>query len=227
MADFKTHLSIGSAVGFLLATFSYVWHWVESITMAITVFLVTSVASFLPDMDSDSGLPVKIIFTVYGYLVAGVIIFYTYQSVGLVPSLLFAAAGFWTVYAVVARIFQKYTRHRGIFHSIPAALLAFFLSLLLTNATNLEYSAKFALSLGAFTGYLTHLILDEIWGLKYITDEEGRMHLTRKKSFGTALDFGFSGNQSNTSGLIAWALVFILFLVTLPTIKKIYFAFLQ
>ncbi len=228
MADFKTHLTIGSAVGFILATFSYVWQWVDNVLYALIVFLVTSIASFLPDMDSDSGLPVKIIFTIYGYFAAGVTVYYTYkQGLGVFLGLLLAAVVYFLVYVVIAKIFEKYTRHRGIFHSIPAALISFFLTLYLLKGSQIPLRTQFAIALGTFVGYLTHLILDEIWSLKYITEEEGRVSLRVKKSFGTALDFGFSGGRSYLAGLIAWALVFILFLLTLSTIKQIYFALLR
>ncbi len=227
MADFKTHLTIGSAVGFLIAVFGYVWDWIGNVSMAIIVFILTSIASFLPDTDSDSGLPVKIIFTVYGYFVAGLIIYYGEKSgLGLFFSLIMSAIAFGLVITVVAGFFRKYTKHRGIFHSIPAALIVFFLTLLFLKNSAIPETTRFFIAFGVFSGYLVHLILDEIWSLEFITTEEGQRYLHKKRSFGTALDFGFSGNQPIINGIVAWALVFILFLVTLPTIKKIYFAFL-
>ncbi len=228
MADFKTHLTIGSAIGFLLASFSFIWHWVDNIAWAVVVFLVTSVGSFLPDVDSDSGLPIKIIFTTLGYFFAGLALYWIYNAGGpWIFAIFVAAAVFFIVYYPVALIFQKYTRHRGIFHSIPAALIAFFVGLLIFRGKEISILTQFSLALGLFLGYFTHLVLDEIWSFRYITDEEGREHLVVKKSFGTALDFGFSGAQGYTGGIISWTLVFVLFLVTLPTLKKIYFALIQ
>lgn len=74
---------------------------------------------------------------------------------------------------------QKWTTHRGVFHSIPMGFLlsigAFYLSdlLLFPHAFSL-YCAGF---LGG--GYLIHLVLDELWSL--------RKGMSKHCSFGTAL----------------------------------------
>ena len=77
--------------------------------------------------------------------------------------------------------FTALTVHRGIFHTIPMAILF----ALISNIISLEMFALsdvFSLIIGFFIfwGFIVHLILDEIYSI----DVAG---LKMKKSFGTAL----------------------------------------
>ncbi len=71
--------------------------------------------------------------------------------------------------------FERLTVHRGLFHSLPALLVATGLLALWT-----EGYMRLVLALAFFVGGLSHLILDEIFSV----DWEGRR---LKRSFGTAL----------------------------------------
>ncbi len=74
---------------------------------------------------------------------------------------------------------QKWTTHRGVFHSLPMGLL---LSISAYYFFNLfGFSHLFSLFCGGFLGggYLVHLILDELWSL--------RKGVSKHCSFGTAL----------------------------------------
>ena len=69
MASFKAHMAFGifTAFGwtFLLFTLSLISIWL----MPLVVFL-TIIGSFLPDLDSDTGLPLKILLTIFSILVS-------------------------------------------------------------------------------------------------------------------------------------------------------------
>jgi len=92
---------------------------------------------------------------------------------------------------VVVGIFKKYTVHRGMWHSLPAAASAGLLAYLVipcpSEAIRVYKSAAVSL------GFMTHLIMDEIWSIQM---RHGRTRL--KKSFGTALKF-FSNNAWRSS----------------------------
>ncbi len=222
MADFKTHLNVGSAVGFVLAVFSYVAGWTQNVLLSVLLFFLTVAGSFLPDMDSDSGLPVKIIFGFYAYMAAGMTIYIFHSNgLGMFLSFLFAMGIFALVKFGLAEAFRRYTTHRGIFHSIPAFLISFLLTLSIVGLTDISASEKFAIALAVSLGYLSHLILDEVYAVRFVSDEEGNTFLEKKTSFGTALDMGFG--RDKYSGWIAWGLVIILIIVTYPTLRKIYF----
>jgi hypothetical protein len=75
---------------------------------------------------------------------------------------------------------RRYTVHRGMFHSLPAAAIFGQLAFLLTCDSDLRIRLFKA---GAVPiGYLSHLVLDELYSLQWY---RGRLRL--KKSFGTAL----------------------------------------
>ena len=74
---------------------------------------------------------------------------------------------------------KKITVHRGMIHSIPMAILAGELTFFLVTGTVPE---RFVKAAALTVGYLSHLILDEIYSI----DSTGRK-LRLKKSFGTAL----------------------------------------
>ncbi|PJA31998.1 MAG: hydrolase, partial [Zetaproteobacteria bacterium CG_4_9_14_3_um_filter_53_7] len=82
---------------------------------------------------------------------------------------------------VVYRLFANMTEHRGLFHSVPTALLfglgAFSLAhYLLGMALNLSWLT----ALYVAAGYLLHLLLDELYSVNFIG-------VSMKKSFGSAL----------------------------------------
>jgi membrane-bound metal-dependent hydrolase YbcI (DUF457 family) len=55
------------------------------------------------------------------------------------------------------------TVHRGMFHSIPAALIAAEIVFLAHKTTDIPGSVK--LALGVLIGFLSHLVMDELWSV--------------------------------------------------------------
>jgi hypothetical protein len=136
-----------------------------------------SIAGMLPDIDSDTSRS----FQECIYLAAGiaaVLFVQRLREFGFEHDiiLLGGAAMFLFVRFGIGELVKKITSHRGMFHSIPAAVfsgqIVFFLS---TGILEERIFKAVALS----TGYLSHLILDEVCSV----DSNGRL----KKSFGTAL----------------------------------------
>jgi membrane-bound metal-dependent hydrolase YbcI (DUF457 family) len=79
-------------------------------------------------------------------------------------------------------LLKSYSHHRGMFHSLPAAAIA-------GQTTFLAFGAedplrRYFVSSAVVLGFLTHLVLDEIWSVKM-----GWFGPKVKKSFGTALKF--------------------------------------
>ena len=237
MADFKTHLSIGAATGFFLSIATFLFDWIGSIYMAIIIFFTTVIGSFLPDMDSNSGLPVRIIFGLYAYLAATLTIYYLHDNGSTIYLILFLPiASFVFVYYYLKKLFLKFTSHRGIFHSIPALLISFFLTLIIAWSTDLLILEKFVIALSIGFGYLSHLILDEIYSINVLMSSRKskkvklrdlslkkyiKEHFGVKRSFGTALELGFK-QKAKYPGIIAWILVIILFILSIPVLLEIY-----
>ena len=96
--------------------------------------------------------------------------------------------------------FKRFTVHRGMWHSLPAAASAGLIAyLVMPSASNAERAYK---AVGVLVGFLVHLILDEIWSIEF-----GVAKLRIKKSFGTAMKF-FGNNP--TSNVFVYAMLFAL-----------------
>ncbi|NEV64156.1 metal-dependent hydrolase [Thiorhodococcus minor] len=180
MANFQTHLNGGIVVS---AATTLSLHMAGLIPSGHTVplFVIGVIGSLLPDIDSDTSKPVNALFSVLG---AGLAFAMTLPLTGhFLPMEL---AGIWVgVYLCVRygffEIFARFTVHRGVWHSwlgIAASAL---------TATNLAYwmweqSADLAWVAGFVVGvgYLTHLLLDELFSVDLFGAKV-------KRSFGTAL----------------------------------------
>ena len=165
---------------FIVITLSLVSVWFLPL-----IFVATVVGAFLPDLDSDTGAPLKIlliIFSVIGSAVTGWIVLNQEESSLLQLAGFVAFSGLF-IYYVIGGIFKKLTNHRGIFHSIPAVVLSAMLTLTLLNLIDLDLNIKMMVSLGVGLGYLCHLILDELNSAVNL----GGIPFIPNKSIGTAL----------------------------------------
>lgn len=215
MANFRTHIGFGVFIGIGFIIFGLIYALFSSTESMIWVFLAVLVGSFLPDLDMDDGLPFQILFGLLGAGMAGLVFFNLYQGgerevkdLILLPALVFVAVRF-----VVGSIFEKFTDHRGIFHSIPGAVLFGLLTIWLLNLLNILESQKIFLGIAISVGYLGHLVLDEIYSSVNIKGHS----LLPKQSLGNALKFYSS---SKLASLIFYALIFVL-AVNLPEAKEI------
>jgi len=170
------------------------------------LFVATVVGAFLPDLDSDTSAPLKIllvIFSVLGSAVAGWIVFNQEDSFWLRLVGISAFSGLFIYYGI-GGIFKKLTHHRGIFHSIPAVLLSALLTLTLLNQIDLDVNIKIIISLSVGFGYLCHLILDELNSAVNL----GGIPFIPNKSIGTALKL-YSKNWKislGVYGITGWLL---------------------
>ncbi|KPQ22594.1 MULTISPECIES: metal-dependent hydrolase [unclassified Halomonas] len=183
MANFRTHLTVATAGGMLLAYAGWHAQW-WSPSQALLMVALAAFGGILPDIDADRSHSIRLIFNILSIpaLVLGVLILQPWLSAG---QLLMACAGVYITVRYFAGItFSRFTVHRGIWHSLLASLLC----TLLTTAVSfqlLSQPAWLAWSHGAavWLGFIVHLTLDEI----YSVDLEGAR---LKRSFGTALKFG-------------------------------------
>lgn len=182
MAGFKTHITTSTAVG---VAFGY-WGVVDqgmSIESGLLAGGLCSVSGMLPDLDSDSGVPLRET-SMFLAAIAPMLMIdrwrdmgLTHESMALAAMLIYVAIRF-----VAVEFFKRFTVHRGMWHSIPAALIAGLIAYLLMPCPS--EAIRVYKSLAVFVGFMTHLILDEIWSLDF-----SRGRFRTKKSFGTALKF--------------------------------------
>jgi membrane-bound metal-dependent hydrolase YbcI (DUF457 family) len=216
MASYKAHMAFGifTAIGwsFLLFSLSIVSIWI----MPLVIFL-TVVGSFLPDLDSDTGLPLKILLTIFSILVSvfvGLLLLISKRDEFIIYIIYISLSYLFSYYGI-GRIIKKITRHRGIFHSIPSVFLSTLLTLTFLNYFSLNSNIKMILSISIGIGYLSHLILDE---MNSVVNLEG-VPFIPKKSLGSALKF-YSSQWRIT--LIVYSAVIFLFMKNWKIINSFY-----
>ena len=191
MAGFKTHITTSSVLG--------VGYTGLGLGMGIPIESsliaggLCGIGGMLPDIDSDSGIPFR---ESMGFLAAivPVLMLDRFQQLGLNYDKIVLATGalYLFVRFGIARLLAKYTVHRGMFHSLPAALLFAGIVFLVSGADNLQL--RYFRAGGVLLGVMSHLMLDEIYAIEW---KRGRWRF--KKSFGTAIKLWGSNPWSNIS----------------------------
>ncbi len=180
MANFQTHCTV-AAGGSIVATAVCVQSGMADHTQGLLLISLGTLAGILPDIDSDHSIPTRLVFNVISFAVAIGSLFALLGQVNLLYLLGISLISALFVRYIAYALFAGITEHRGLFHSLPAALL-FGLSTVSIGIHMLGWSLHFAWLAAAFVsgGYLLHLLLDEIYSVNF-------MGSTLKKSFGSAL----------------------------------------
>lgn len=192
MAGFRMHIGVSTACGVAagIAAVKLLGHPVET---GFLVGVVTAVGGMLPDLDSDSGVPVREM----SGLAAAVVPMLLYNRLrhgGLTHEGVLAAlvGAYLLIRYGAANLFKYITVHRGMWHSIPAMLVSGLVVYLAYDTADAEQSTRYLLGLGVMIGFASHLILDEI----YSVDFNG-IRLKLKASAGSAFKF-FSASVVGT-----------------------------
>jgi membrane-bound metal-dependent hydrolase YbcI (DUF457 family) len=180
MANFTTHIAVGTVVSGALATLTLAADVIGHESL-VAVTMAGVLGSVLPDIDLKESRPSKAMF-------AGLGIFFSF-------AVLFSCAGQYSIVELWAlwlgtlvgvryglhAIFHRMAVHRGIWHSLLAMAFVSLLTALVFKYV-LDRADGVAWLGAAFmaVGYLTHLILDELYSVDV-------MDVRLKASFGTAL----------------------------------------
>lgn len=148
---------------------------------AVGFGLAGVLGGILPDIDSDNSFAIEIVFTLLAVFLAILFVYWYIDSIAIWRVFMMGVAAFLTVRYGIRYFFERLTLHRGIFHSILAALMMGF------GATVLSYYLLSMQTLNAWLtglfvsfGYIVHLVLDEIYAVDFSNQEI-------KRSFGSAL----------------------------------------
>ncbi len=185
MADFKSHITGSTIVGV-----GYGYWGVTSQGMSLENGLLAAglcaVSGMLPDLDSDSGVPLRET-SMFVSAIAPMLMIDRFRDLGLSQEAMALAAMlvYIAIRFVMVEFFRRYTVHRGMWHSIPAALSAGLLAYLVMPCYS--ESIRVYKSLAVVLGFMVHLVMDELWAI------DVRRGFRLKSSFGTALKF-FGGN---------------------------------
>lgn len=209
MANFTTHIAVGTVVSGALATLTLAANVIPNEAL-VQVTLAGVVGSVLPDIDLKESRPSRAMF-------AGLAIFFSF-------AVLFASAGHYSIVELwlmwlgtllgirygLHAIFHRIAVHRGIWHSLLALVFCSLVTVL-TFKYVMGLPDGIAWLGGAFlgAGFLTHLILDEIYSVDV-------MDTRIKTSFGTALKLADFHNWRDT---IAMAVCVVGLALIAPPIK--------
>jgi hypothetical protein len=179
MANFNTHFVVAAAASAVLSG-TMLSMEVIAPTEAIMAFALGTFGGLMPDIDSDHSKSIGIGFTVVSLLLTILSIFVKSSTYSIVEMLMMAGVIFGVVRFGLIDLFRKISKHRGMFHSIPVALIWGVITAIVMHLFfGLNALVSWVYGVMITWGYLVHLVLDEV----YSVDLNNRR---MKRSFGTA-----------------------------------------
>lgn len=194
MAGFKTHITTSTVLGIVYGAAGYTLLGVRLETSLLATGLC-SLSGMLPDLDSDTGIPLRESIAFGAAVVPMLLVDRLQNHLSMAPDLMVLTGAL--IYLVIrfglAEILKRYTVHRGMWHSVPAAAIAGLTAYLLCSNHHGPFDHLFK-TLAVVMGFMSHLILDEIYSIEF------KYRLPRfKKSFGTAVKFWSKSTWANIS----------------------------
>ena len=192
MAGFRTHITTSTVLGIGYGATGYLVYNVPLETSLLATGLC-SVSGMLPDLDSDTGIPLRESMA-FAAAVIPMLLVDRFQQMGLSAEMIVLAGGL--IYIGVrfglAELIKRYTVHRGMWHSLPAAAIAALLAFMLCSCEHMDL--RLYKTGGVLLGFMSHLLLDELYSIEW---KGARMRL--KKSFGTAVKLWSKSTWANIS----------------------------
>lgn len=165
MASFRAHFSFGILIGIAAVAVVISFALADDAGFFVALFVSGVIGGLLPDMDSDSGVPFHVTFGTLS-CIAGSLVFL--RDIRLEPgeyqtTIMHALFAGLFVWLIVGSVFKRFTRHRGMAHSIPAAILAGLAAFILAQKYGFIQTDAFLLAVALVAGYIGHLVLDEVY----------------------------------------------------------------
>jgi len=200
MAGFKTHVTVSAALG---AAAGFCGYWYGNLDWGPICLVagLTTLGGMLPDLDSDSGVPVRELFGLAGAFLAVLLLHRLRRSEFSQDQLIVILMGTYLLVRYgLSEYFKRLTVHRGMFHSIPALVITGLIVFLVYDHD--DFRVRMYLAGGVMLGFLSHLALDEL----YAVDLRGLVPRLNKAA-GSALKlFG----PSWSANVLTYALLFVL-----------------
>lgn len=210
MANFTTHIVVGTVVAGSLATLTLAADVIAPENL-VAVTLAGSLGSVLPDIDLKDSRPSRALFAGLAIFFSFAVLFHFASQLSIAEMWLLWLGTLFFVRYGLHTLFHRYAVHRGIWHSLIAAL-ACALGTVIVFYYVFGRPDGVAWLAGGFllVGYLVHLTLDEI----YSVDVMGA-HI--KKSFGTAIKLGDMRHPAATAAMTVAALALLLVTPSITT----------
>ena len=182
MANFQKHLVTAGVVGTAYGVVGHTQFGFPLPSCMLSAGLCT-IAGLLPDLDSDNGVILRESLALTA-AVAPMLMLDRLRELGLPQETIVLCSGL--IYIIIrfglGELLKRFTVHRGMWHSIPAAIVAGLIIYYLSASP--EQEVRLFKAGAVVVGYIWHLLLDEIFSFETTM---GRVRV--KKSFGTALKF--------------------------------------
>ena len=203
MANFPTHIGVGTIVSGALATVTLAADVVAPENL-IAVTMAGVLGSVLPDIDLKDSRPSRIMFSGLAVFFSFVVLFTTAGRYSVAEMLIMWLGTLFFVRYGVKTIFHKFSYHRGIWHSVLAALFSAFLTAAAyKHILGRHEGVAWLAAAFMFAGFMTHLVLDEMYSV-----DVGDVRI--KQSFGTAMKLVDMKHWGQTSAMaVAMVLAFL------------------
>jgi hypothetical protein len=173
------------------------------------VTLAGVLGSVLPDIDLKESRPAQAMFAGLAVFFSFAVLFGLERKYSIAEMLVLWMGTLLFVRYVAKEIFFRFSYHRGIWHSLLAMMFCAFLTACIYSRLLLRDEGVAWLAAGFLSiGFLTHLILDEIYSVDV-------MDTRIKASFGTALKLVDAKHWGHSTAMAAATVL--VFLVTPPT----------
>ena len=199
MAAYREHLTTSCVLGIGVAS--------SAIALGFTPvqgFLggtITGIGGILPDLDSESGRPVREIFGVTAALAPVVMMRRLLEWGGNTDgAMLLSVLLYISVKYGGAMLLGVLAVHRGMFHSIPAMLIAGEIAFLSYKSE--QISMKLLMGAGIMIGFFSHLLLDEMYAVEW-----HGLRVKLNKFAGSAVKFS---GRSYPANIFTYGLLFTL-----------------
>jgi membrane-bound metal-dependent hydrolase YbcI (DUF457 family) len=208
MANFATHIAIGTLVSGALATVTIATDLVAPENI-VAVTLAGVLGSVLPDIDLKDSRPAQAMFAGLAVFFSFAVLFSLERRYSIAEMLILWIGTLLLVRYVGKAVFFRFSYHRGIWHSLLAmAFCALITSWIYYRPLGRDPAVAWLAAGFLSLGFLTHLILDELYSVDV-------MDTRIKSSFGTALKLVDSKHWGHTAAMaVATVLAF---LVAPPT----------
>ncbi|MCA9115044.1 MAG: metal-dependent hydrolase [Planctomycetaceae bacterium] len=211
MAAYREHVTVSGLIGTFYGLLAVLVLDFTPVQAALAAIL-TWVAGMLPDLDSQSGKPVREIFGLFSAVIPMALIGRFLRLGGNAETAILLAIILWALIRYGgSALLSRISVHRGMFHSIPALLISAELTFLCYQSDS--PNVKFLMAAGVALGFLSHLILDEAYSVEF-----SGVRVRLNKSAGSALKvFG----KRMGPNVVVWSMLVVLTYATLADVGLI------
>lgn len=165
MAGYREHISVSAMCGLGYGVAATLFAGFTPVQGALAGIL-TWVAGMLPDLDSDTGKPTREVFSLLGaiapFAMMGHLLKWGGDAEG---AMLLAILVYGGIRYGLSTLLARVSVHRGMFHSIPALVIAAEIAFLAYKSESVV--VKLLMAGGVGLGFFSHLLLDEVYAVQW------------------------------------------------------------